>query len=243
MDGKPEVVASFRGVTKRYGTVQALRGLDLEVRRGEVLGLLGENGAGKTTAMQLLLGLRARDGGELQLFGKDPREPAARVRVGAMLQVAQLPGALRVGEQVELFSSYWPRSLPKAETLRLAGLEHLAGRRTDALSGGEQRRLLFALAICGDPDLLLLDEPTVGLDVQARRLFWQRISALNAAGKTILVTTHYLEEAEAVSTRVALLKDGAVAAEGSPAELRTRFGGDLTEAYLQVAGGLSEVRS
>ena len=243
MGGTEEPVASFRGVTKCYGATPALRGLNLEVRRGEVLALLGENGAGKTTAMQLLLGLRERDEGELQLFGQDPRDRSARTRVGAMLQVAQLPGALRVGEHVELFSSYWPRSLAKEETLRLAGIEHLAKRRTDALSGGEQRRLLFALAICGDPDLLLLDEPTVGLDVQARRTFWQRIAALSAAGKTILVTTHYLEEAEAVSTRIALLKEGVVAAEGTPAQLRARFGGNLTDAYLQIAGDRAEVRS
>jgi len=217
--------AALAGATKRYGDTTALAGLDLEVQPGEVLALLGPNGAGKTTAVSLLLGLVSPDEGTARLFGRDPRSPAARSRAGAMLQVSKVPETLRVAEHVELFSSYYPRPLPVAETIALAGLAGLERRPYGELSGGQKQRLMFALAVCGDPDLLFLDEPTVGLDVTARRGLWDRVRELVGRGRTVLLTTHHLEEADALADRVVVLDRGRVLACGSPAEIKARAAG------------------
>src|SRR5271167_1683811 len=215
-------VAQARGVTKTYGPVTALRNVDIDLRSGELLALLGPNGAGKTTLVRMLLGLASPDTGRVTVFGADPRDEAMRYLVGAMLQVARVPETLKVREHIDLFSSYYPNPLPVSETLRIAGLEDLKDRRFGELSGGQRQRVLFAISICGDPDLLFLDEPTVGLDVEARRLMWTQIRALVARGKTVLLTTHYLNEADALADRIVVLSHGSVVAEGTPAEIKSR---------------------
>lgn len=218
-------IAELRRARKRYGGVTALDGIDFQVRPGEVVALLGPNGAGKTTAVQLLLGLLRPDSGESTLFGLDPRDPAARVRTGAMLQISNVPETLKVREHVDLISSYYPRPLPRSRTLELAGLGGLEERLFGKLSGGQRQRLLFALALCGDPDLLFLDEPTVGLDVEARRGLWSVIEGKAREGRSVLLTTHYLEEADALADRIVLIRRGRIVAEGTPAEIKARAAG------------------
>src|SRR3974390_390826 len=218
----PVSVAQTRHLTKTYGSVTALRDVDFELRRGELLALLGPNGAGKTTLVRMLLGLAGPDTGRVTVFGADPREEVMRYRVGAMLQVARVPETLKVREHIDLFSSYYPNPLPVAEILRIAGLEELKDRRFGELSGGQRQRVLFAISICGDPDLLFLDEPTVGLDVEARRLMWTQIRALVARGKTVLLTTHYLNEADALAGRILVLQHGSIVAEGTSVEIKAR---------------------
>ncbi|HLI18446.1 MAG TPA: ABC transporter ATP-binding protein [Rhodanobacteraceae bacterium] len=212
--------ARLRGVTRRYGTVVALDGIDLEVRQGELLSLLGPNGAGKTTAISLLLGLVRPTSGSAELFGRPPRDVAARRRTGAMLQGAQLGGHARVREMVALYSGYYKNPLPLAETLRLAGLDEAKDRPVAKLSGGQQQRLRFALAICGNPELLFLDEPTAGMDVEARQTLWTAVRKLKQQGRSIVLTTHYLEEADALADRVVVVHHGRVIADGSPADIK-----------------------
>jgi ABC-2 type transport system ATP-binding protein len=229
-----EPVAELRGAVKRYGPVTALAGVDLAVRAGEVVALLGPNGAGKTTAVQLLLGLGRPGEGTARLFGRDPRDAAARLRIGAMLQVSKVPETLKVREHIHLVSSYYPRPLPLPEVIAAAGLTGLEERLFGRLSGGQRQRVLFALALCGDPDLLFLDEPTVGLDVESRRGFWEQIRAKAAAGRTVLLTTHYLEEADALAGRIVLLHQGRILAEGTPAEIKGRVGGRVIRCRTSV---------
>ena len=229
--------AELAQVSKRYGEVVALDGVDLAVRPGEVVALLGPNGAGKTTAVSLLLGLLAPDGGAARLFGDDPRSLAARTRAGAMLQVAKVPETLTVGEHLRLFASYYPAPLPVAEVVALAGLDGLERRWFGKLSGGQKQRLLFALALVGDPDLLFLDEPTVGLDVASRRGLWERIRELVQRGRTVLLTTHYLEEAEALADRIVVVDHGRVIAEGTPAEIEARAGSRRVRCRTRVEPG------
>ena len=207
-------IAELKGVTKRYGPVLALRDVDLQIRSGELLALLGPNGAGKTTAVKLLLGLLKPTGGSVHL--------PARERVGAMLQVAKVPEIIKVREHIHLFSSYYPSPLPMNDVLAAAGLKGLENRQFGELSGGQKQRVLFALAICGKPDLLFLDEPTVGLDTEARRVFWDYIRSFVAAGGSVLLTTHYLEEADALADRILVINHGRIIAEGTPAELKAR---------------------
>lgn len=216
------VVANLDHVSKNYGSVAALRDVNLNVHAGELVSVLGPNGAGKTTAIKLLLGLAGPSAGTVNVFGGDPRNPRNRLRTGAMLQVARVPETLRVKEHIDLFSSYYPKPLPIAETLVAAGLRDIANRKFGELSGGQRQRVLFALAICGDPDLVFLDEPTVGLDVEARRTLWEEIRKLVARGKTVLLTTHYLQEADALSDRIVLINKGSIIAEGTPAEIKSR---------------------
>jgi ABC-2 type transport system ATP-binding protein len=218
-------VARTRGLTKKYGETVALRDVNIELRAGELLGLLGPNGAGKTTLVRMLLGLAKADSGSVSVFGAHPSTLPVRMRCGAMLQVARVPETLKVREHVALFSSYYPRPLPIEETLKVAGLEDIKDRRFGGLSGGQKQRVLFALAICGDPDLLFLDEPTVGMDVEARRLMWSQIRLLIARGKTVLLTTHYLHEADALADRILVLQNGSIVAEGTPAEIKARAAG------------------
>lgn len=223
--GNEAPVAELRRAVKRYGPVTALSGVDLAVRPGEVVALLGPNGAGKTTAVQLLLGLSRPSEGEARLFGLDPRGADARVRVGAMLQISKVPETLKVKEHVHLISSYYPRPLPQAEVMAAAGLSGIENRLFGKLSGGQKQRVLFALALCGNPDLLFLDEPTVGLDVESRRAFWTVIEEKAAAGRSVLLTTHYLEEADALADRIVLISGGRIVAEGTPAEIKARAAG------------------
>ncbi len=213
------------GATKRYGEILALAGIDLAIRPGEVLALLGPNGAGKTTAVRLILGLARPDGGTVRVYGRDPRVPAHRARTGAMLQVGKVPDTLRVGELVHQFATYYGSPVPLAAPVAAAGLAGLERRPFGELSGGQQQRVLFALALAGDPDLVVLDEPTAGLDVEARRGLWQAIRGLTARGRSVLLTTHHLEEADALAHRVVVIHHGAIVAEGTPAEIKARAAG------------------
>jgi ABC-2 type transport system ATP-binding protein len=217
--------AELAGAVKRYGAVTALAGVDLAVGRGEVLAVLGPNGAGKTTAVQLLLGLLSPDAGTARTFGRDPRRSAARVRTGAMLQISKVPETLKVREHLRLAASYYPAPLPTAEVVALAGLAGLEERPFGKLSGGQRQRVLFALALAGGPELLVLDEPTAGLDVETRRALWNAIRRVADEGRTVLLTTHYLEEADALADRIVLLASGRVVARGTPAEIKARVRG------------------
>lgn len=219
-DRPSTAIAELRGAHKSFGKVIALAGLDLSLRAGEVLAVLGPNGAGKTTAIRLMLGVLKPDSGSASLFGIAPDHGAARSRIGVMLQVSGVPEALRVGELVRLFCGYYPNPMSVKETLMLAGLEDLARRPAGQLSGGQRQRLLFTLAVCGRPELLFLDEPTVGLDVESRRLFWRQIRRLVEEGGSVLLTTHYLEEADALADRIAVIDHGRLIAEGSPAQIK-----------------------
>lgn len=234
-------VARTRNLNKSYGTVTALRALNFELRRGELLALLGPNGAGKTTLVRMLLGLAKPDSGSVSVFGEDPRESEVNTRLGAMLQVGRVPETLRVREHIDLFSSYYPNPLPLQETLRIAGLEEINERLYGELSGGQKQRVLFGIAICGNPDLLFLDEPTVGLDVEARRLMWTQIRTLISRGKTVLLTTHYLNEADALADRILVLDRGSIVAEGTPAEIKTRASGKRVRCISRLS--LEEVRA
>jgi ABC-2 type transport system ATP-binding protein len=217
-----EPVAELRGVRKRFGAVEALRGVDLEVRGGRLLAVLGPNGAGKTTALSLLAGLRRPDEGTVTLLGGDPRDVATRRNLGVTPQEAGFPEPLRVAEVVDFVRAHYPDPWPRAAVLERFQLADLARRQVGGLSGGQKRRLAVALAFAGRPPVVLLDEPTTGLDVDARRALWQAVREEVAAGHTILLTTHYLEEAEALADDVVVLAGGAVRAQGTVAEIKAR---------------------
>ena len=220
-------VARLNRVSKRLGGRDVLTGLDLGIRAGEVTALLGPNGAGKTTSVSLLTGRLAPDAGEATLFGLDPRRPAARRRLGVMLQSAGLPDVLTVAEVVTLQSGYYPDARSLAETLALAGLTELADRRCGALSGGQARRVHYALAICGAADLLVLDEPTAAMDRGAARALWGTVRALADGGAAVLLTSHDLAEADALADRIIVMDSGRIVADDTPAALRTRAGGSV----------------
>jgi ABC-2 type transport system ATP-binding protein len=222
MDNRDAVLARLHQASKSYGKVNALAGVDLALRGGELLALLGPNGAGKTTAIGLLLGLIRADAGTVELFGRDPQQLQARRHIGVMLQDAQLPGTLRVRELIRLASSYYPAPRSVQESADLAGVADLLERPYGKLSGGQQRRVQFALALCGRPKLLFLDEPTVGMDIHARQTLWSAIRHLVAEGNGVVLTTHYLEEAEALADRVCVMARGRVISEGSVDALRAR---------------------
>jgi ABC-2 type transport system ATP-binding protein len=229
-------VATLQRVSKRYANgVMALGtaadGLSLSLRRGEIVALLGPNGAGKSTTVRLLMGLSAPSSGTVRIFGADPRQAATRLRTGVMLQVGRTPDMLRVREQLELFRGYYPAPMAYAELVKAAGLAGIEERFFGQLSGGQKQRVLFALALAGDPDLIFLDEPTVGLDIESRRQLWAQIRALAARGKTVLLTTHYLEEADALAHRIIVIDKGRVVCEGTPAEVKAfAAGGPSTNA-------------
>jgi ABC-2 type transport system ATP-binding protein len=208
-------------LSKAYGAHEAVRGLTFAVRRGEVYGLLGPNGAGKTTTVEILEGHRHRDGGEVSVLGHDPADRALdlRSRVGIVLQSCGTYPHLTVRETLEHFARMYPAPRGVGETLALTGLEQAADRRARTLSGGQRRRLDLALALVGDPELIFLDEPTTGFDPAARRAAWEVVRALRDLGKTVLLTTHYLDEAQALADRVAIVKDGRILAQGPPGEL------------------------
>jgi len=227
-------VARLENISKKFGEVQALLDFNFSVRAGELTALLGPNGAGKTTAIRLLLGLARPTAGRVSVFNRDPTNVATRMRVGAMLQVGRVPETLRVREHIDLFSSYYPNPLPISETLAVAGIAELRDRKFGDLSGGQKQRVLFALAICGSPDLLFLDEPTVGLDVEARHLLWDEIRKLLGHGKTVVLTTHYLEEADALADHIAVINKGSIMAEGTPAEIKARTAGKNIRCLTQL---------
>jgi ABC-2 type transport system ATP-binding protein len=222
MTEEKQTVASLSAVTKKYGPVTALNEVSLNVRAGELLAVLGPNGAGKTTAVRLMLGLTQPLAGQVTVFGRDPRTHSARGRVGAMLQVAKVPETLKVKEHVNLFRSYYANPLSQQAALAAAGLQGMEDRMFGQLSGGQKQRVLFALAICGNPDLLFLDEPTVGLDISTRHLIWEQIRRLVQQGRTVVLTTHYLEEVDALASRVMVLNHGVIVAEGTSAEIKAR---------------------
>ena len=222
MGSEDGVLARLHQASKSYGSVRALDQVDLALRGGELLALLGPNGAGKSTAIALLLGLLRADGGSVSLFGQDPQAIDARRHIGVMLQDAALPSTLRVGELIRLASSYYPAPRSVQESAELAGVADLLKRPYGKLSGGQQRRVQFALALCGRPKLLFLDEPTVGMDIQAREKLWAAIRHLVAEGNGVVLTTHYLEEAEALADRVCVMARGRVISQGSVDALRAR---------------------
>jgi ABC-2 type transport system ATP-binding protein len=223
-----EVAIEVEDLRKDYGAQRAVRGISFSVRRGEVFGLLGPNGAGKTTTVEILEGYRARTAGRVSVLGMDPgpRPLALRERIGIVLQSSGLYRHLTVREAVSHWAGFYRAPRDVDETIAVSGLEEAAGRRTVALSGGQQRRLDFALALVGDPELVFLDEPTTGFDPAARRQAWDTVRSLRDLGKTVLLTTHYLDEAQALADRVAIIKDGAILAEGAPGQL-----GDATRRY------------
>jgi ABC-2 type transport system ATP-binding protein len=227
-------VAKLHSVTKRYGQTTALDKFSMELRAGEVVALLGPNGAGKTTAVRLLLGLISSDFGSVRVFGRDPRDADARTRIGAMLQITRVPEMLRVREHIDLFRSYYPNPLPAAEVMRIAKLDGFANQMFGQLSGGQKQRTLFGLAVCGNPDLVFLDEPTVGMDIESRRALWDEIRALSAAGKTVLLTTHYLEEADMLAHRIVVINKGRVVCEGTPSEIKHRVSGRRIRCITQL---------
>ena len=229
---------TFDDVTRRYGTLTALDRLRLAIEPGETVALLGPNGAGKTTAVELLLGLGTPDEGHVRLFGGAPAEAVAKGRVGAMLQDAGLPVGVAVAELVDLIGGLYRDPLPRGDALRLCDLEDVADRRVERLSGGQRQRLRLALALVGDPDLLVLDEPTAALDVAARRAFWRRLRGGAAAGRTVLFATHRLEEADAIADRVVVLARGRLVADGTPDQVKLQVAGpgaaSLEQAFLQL---------
>ena len=212
---------SVRDLRKSYGTYEALRGISFEIREGEVFGLLGPNGAGKTTTIEILEGYRTRDGGDVEVLGFDPERAgsAFRERIGVVLQQSQLWPNLTVAETHRMFAGYYEQPRNVDEVITLVGLDEKRDARVKTLSGGQKRRLDLGVALVGDPDLVFLDEPTTGFDPAARRAAWDMIRSLRSLGKTILLTTHYLDEAEQLADRLAVLREGVIIREGTPAEL------------------------
>jgi ABC-2 type transport system ATP-binding protein len=216
-----DAAIEVHGLRKSYGSVEAVRGIDLTVERGEVFAFLGPNGAGKTTTVEILEGYRHRSAGDVSVLGSDPARvtPAWRSRVGVVLQECRLPELLTVRESLAMQAGYYPSPRPLDETIELVGLTDQRNQRAGKLSGGQQRRLDVALALIGDPELLFLDEPTTGFDPAARRGAWGMIANLRSLGKTVFLTTHYMDEAQALADRVAIIKGGQIVAEGRPDEL------------------------
>jgi ABC-2 type transport system ATP-binding protein len=222
MNAHTSPVVELIATSKRYGQVEALRGVSLVIQPGEIVAMLGPNGAGKTTSISLMLGLRQPTGGQVRLFGLPPTDRRARSRAGVMLQESGTTGVLTVRELVALFGAYYPYPLPTDQAVAMAGLADKADARVNTLSGGQRQRLYFALADCGNPEVLFLDEPTVGMDIEARRAFIASIQALAAAGKTVVFTTHYLREAEELARRIVVIDHGLVIADATPRELMSK---------------------
>ena len=228
-----DLAVSVEGLRKAYGDFEAVKGLDLHVRPGEVFAFLGPNGAGKTTTTEILEGYRQRDAGEVSVLGIDPARPTRewRSRIGIVLQVSKPEAYMTVRETVAEYAGFYPAPRPVDETIEQVGLSESADKRAGRLSGGQQRRLDVALALVGDPDLIFLDEPTTGFDPAARRNAWQMIGALRDLGKTIFLTTHFMDEAQALADRVAIIRAGAIVAEGPPGEL----GGRRSRSFIRFS--------
>lgn len=259
----PDDVISVRGLRMSYGDFEAVRGIDFDVHRGEIFAFVGPNGAGKTTTVEILEGYRSRSGGEVDVLGVDPAAPmlAWRARIGVVLQTCELPGELTVHEQLSRYSGYYPAPRSVEDTISLVGLEDKRDTRAGRLSGGQQRRLDVGLALIGDPELIFLDEPTTGFDPGARHQFWGVIDGLRKLGKTVFLTTHYMDEAEALADRVAVIAAGRIVAEGdtgrlggrdvAPCEIRfhvpedVEAGGlpDLNASEVAVQGSLVKIRA
>jgi ABC-2 type transport system ATP-binding protein len=233
----PEPVISIRGLRKSYGDREAVRGIDLEVLPGEVFAFLGPNGAGKTTTVEILEGYRKRSGGEVSVLGEDPQRAGRqwRERIGIVLQSGRLDPYLTVRESLGLYAGYFQAPRPIDEVIALVGLEEKADERTRKLSGGQQRRLDVGMALVGDPELLFLDEPTTGFDPSARRQAWDVIAGLRDLGKTVFLTTHYMDEAQRLADRVTIIAGGEIVARGTPEDLGDRVNQPATIRYR--AGG------
>jgi ABC-2 type transport system ATP-binding protein len=234
------MVPSNKGIalsrlTKTYGQVRAVRGIDLSIARGETVALLGPNGAGKSTTIDMVLGLTKPDSGSVSLFGMPPAEAVAKGSVGGMLQTGELVQYLTVREAVTMVASVYPHPLRVDDVLRLTGAAAFADQRTNSLSGGQTQRVRFAIALIGDPDLLLLDEPTAAIDVEGRHEFWAAMRTIAAQGKTIIFATHYLEEADAFADRIVLLARGRIVADGPATEIKAKVSGRTIRATLPGA--------
>jgi ABC-2 type transport system ATP-binding protein len=227
---------SFTGAVKAFGAVRAVDGVDLEIGRGETVALLGRNGAGKSTTISLLLGLNEPDEGTVALFGGPPEAAVRAGRVGAMLQETRPVPRVTVRELVSFVAGRYPAPLPVADALELAGIGDLAGRRVDRLSGGQVQRVRFAVALAGNPDLIVLDEPTAALDVEARRAFWDSMRSYARRGHTVLFSTHYLEEADAHADRILVIDHGRLVADGTGEQLKRSVGGNLVSFDLAGRG-------
>ena len=229
----PDPVISIKGLRKSYGETEAVRGIDLEVNRGEVFAFLGPNGAGKTTTVEILEGYRRRSGGEVSVLGEDPERAGRewRERIGIVLQSGRLDPYLTVRESLDLYAGYFRSPRPTDEVIALVGLERKADERTSRLSGGQQRRLDVGMALVGDPELLFLDEPTTGFDPSARRQAWDVIAGLRDLGKTVFLTTHYMDEAQRLADRVTIIAAGQIVARGTPEDLGERESGETTIRY------------
>jgi ABC-2 type transport system ATP-binding protein len=241
-----ETAISVRGLHKSYGRQEAVRGIDFEVAAGEVFGFLGPNGAGKTTTIEILEGYRERNGGEVSVFGVDPAAPsrAWRNRVGLVLQECELDPLWTVREAVSLFARFYEAPRPVEQTIELVGLDDKRDARVGTLSGGQKRRADVAIGIVGDPDLIFLDEPTTGFDPTARRDAWNMIEGLKALGKTVFLTTHYMDEAQHLADRVAILRDGRIVAQGRTEELGESLGRSTVIGFALNGGlGVDDVRS
>lgn len=215
---KPAI--SLKNLTKRYGHLTALDNIDLCIPQGQTIAILGPNGAGKTTAISMMLGLRRPTSGSVEVLGGNPRDVRTRTAMGTMLQTSGVPEYLRVNEVIELFRTYYPKPMATNVIISLCGLEDKRTARIATLSGGQLQRLYFALAVCGDPQIVLLDEPTVGLDVEARRSLLSTIEGIATRGRTVVLTTHYLEEADALADRIVVIDRGRIIADGTASEIK-----------------------
>ncbi len=222
-----DVAVRFSGVSKRFGTVHALNGVSFSIPKGEVVALLGPNGAGKSTSVSLMLGLREPDAGAVEIFGGRAEQAVRTGRVGAMLQSSGLPPGLQARELIDFVRGLYPRPTGLDELLQASGCAEFASRPVERLSGGQVQRLRFAMAIAGNPELLFLDEPTTGFDVDTRRRFWASIHTFAASGRTVLFATHYLEEADAIADRIIVMQKGRIVADGSAASIKAGGGGRI----------------